>query len=115
MEANYVSAYDGQLVIRWTPTGRSFSLGPVTILDRNRERPNEEGIKTVKHERGHYDQYKEIGLIKYAIGLGIPSVLNGYFNPYYSQPWEVTADTWRDVDRYHTPEAIALGERYMKY
>ena len=114
LEAKYVSAYDGQLVVRWTPNNRSFSMGPVMLLDKGKEN-NAEGINTVKHERGHYDQYKELGIIKYVVGLCISSTANGYFTPYYSQPWEVSADTRRDVGWAHTQGAEELGEKYMNY
>jgi len=108
LNAKYVSAYRGQVVIKWLPNGRSGSLGPVMLLDPDEDVING-GIQTVQHEGGHYVQYRALDPVVYYMCIGIPSFFSQAQTnkDYYSQPWEITADIYGGVNRgpgfsYHT-------------
>ena len=110
LKSSYISAYKGQLVVRWAPpNGRSASVGPLMFL-RPREKEN-----TLRHEAGHYVQYKELGIAKYGIGIFLPSMLNDEPKGYYDRPWEVTADMYGGVDRKHAAGAEETGKQYLEY
>jgi len=115
LTTNYVSGYKGQLVVRWTPGGRAASFGPVILANKKHLKNDKYGKQTIQHEGGHYVQYKELGATKYFLGIMLPSMLNGNYNPYYDQPWEVSADVHGNVNRPHVEGTEALGEAYMDY
>lgn len=108
--AHYFSGYLGQIVFfgNW-PNGRSGSFGRFIGLHKN-DKCDEE---VLKHEHGHYVQYKMLGLVRYLFAIAIPSLLH---NPrdYYSQLWEVTADIFGGVTtHYHSAGAEAAGMKYL--
>ena len=109
MKAFLISAYKGQLVIKM-PSIRSGSFGALMLLDSN-----DKDIETIQHEAGHFVQYREMGVIKYYLGIGIPSFLNGKALNYYDQPWEVTADIYGGVARPYPQLEGDIGEAYFEY
>ena len=112
-DATFFSGYDGQLVFfgDWK-SGRSGSFGRlmgVHLLSKGSRSFSE----LLKHEHGHYEQFLEIGLLKYIFAIAIPSMANDPVD-YYSQPWEVTADLLGGVTtHYHAPGSEAAGVAYL--
>jgi len=91
-ESNYFSNYKGALVIK-TSFKSSFSFG---IIGLSR---NDLDSDSLKHEYGHYLQYKDLGVLLYAKNVAVPSVtiniLDGQDKlpyDYYSYPWEAEAN-----------------------
>lgn len=114
--AHFFAGYDGQLVFigNWE-NGRSGSFGRIMGLHKNVL--NTGSItwlsEILKHEHGHYEQYKRIGLIKYIFAIAIPSLLNDPAD-YYSQPWEVTADILGGVTIHrHSAGSEEAGIAYL--
>ena len=111
--ATFFSGYDGQLVFfgDWE-SGRSGSFGRlmgVHILSKGTRYFSE----LLKHEHGHYEQFLEIGLLKYIFAIAIPSITNEPAD-YYSQPWEVTADLLGGVTtHHHAPGSEEAGIAYL--
>ena len=114
--AHYFSGYDGQFVFfgNWE-NGRSGSFGRlmgVHIIEKskgNLARFSE----LLKHEHGHYEQYKQLGLLKYLFAIAIPSLTHDPAD-YYSQPWEVTADLLGGVTTHrHSTGAEDAGVKYL--
>ena len=94
LESNYFSCYKGELVIR-TNLDRSGYFGAI-FLSRNangEESPEDE----VRHEYGHSIQMKQLGVVKYALCIGLPSWQKWGTGYYYDKPFEVTADILGDV------------------
>jgi len=114
-----VSNYKGQIVIR-LPWGKriGMSSGPIMFLGKGVD-IGERGKRLVRHEHGHFLEYQQLGFLKYAVGVGIPSLINNLrkTRPYYKQPWEINADLLAGVHRSdeHTEEAIEQGKRYFEY
>ena len=117
------SKYMGQRVIRPPLWGCSAaSVGPIMFLGRGLHN-DDCGCKTLRHEHGHYLDYKDLGFLKYFLGMALPSAINASRKPekrriagYYNQPWEFRADKLAEVSRdEHTEEAIALCDAYYKY
>ena len=109
--AHYFSAYLGQIVVfgDWE-NGRSGSFGPVIGLHEN----NKGNAEVLKHEHGHYEQYKQIGLVKYLFAIALLSLTHDPAENYYSQPWEVTADMLGGVTKHaHVAGAEEAGKRYL--
>ena len=91
-ESNYFSNYKGAFVIK-TPFDASFSFGIIGLSY------NDLNSNTLKHEYGHYLQYKEMGTLLYAKNVAVPSVTINYLDrkdklpyDYYSYPWEDEAN-----------------------
>ena len=108
--AHYFSGYMGQFLFfgNWA-NRRSGSFGRLMGLYGN----DKENSEILKHEHGHYVQYRQLGLVKYIVAIAIPSLMN---NPrdYYSQPWEVTADLFGGVTtHYHSPGSEEAGIDYL--
>ncbi len=111
LESHYFSAYKGQLVIR-TDGDRSGSFG-VIFLSRVPQTP-ECPADDLRHEYGHTVQLKQLGLLNYAIDIGIPSYFNLGQGDYYDKPWEVTADVYGGVkSRQHSKEKVYAGFAYL--
>lgn len=57
----------------------------------------------VRHEYGHFLQYQKIGVVKYTIGVGVPSLICFWsgvdYGTYYSLPWEYGAELYGGVMR----------------
>lgn len=112
IEANYFSSYKGHFVLR-TNRKRSGSFGILFISRRVNKYRNSEDV--VRHEYGHALQLKKMGLIRYTVFIGIPSLLNLGDGYYYDQPWEITADILGGVrSRNHKEYNIIKGNEYMK-
>ena len=109
IDANFISAYKRQLVLKKS-FGRSGSFGGIMSLNKKDKNPD-----IVKHESGHFLQFKELGFLKYYLGIGLPSFLNGKANNYYDQPWEVTADMYSRASRNNSSDAIERGKSYLDY
>jgi hypothetical protein len=110
LESKLFSAYKGQLVIRAPFVSRSMSLG-IMFLQKNGA-----DVDMVKHERGHLDQMRELGTLKYLVGIGIPSATSKVEGPeYYDQPWEIGADRSGGIDREYSLGAVVAGETYMEW
>ena len=112
VESKCFSAYKGSLVIR-TNMKRSGSYGILFISRKiNRYKYPED---VIRHEYGHYLQMKRIGIIRYTLFIGIPSLLNWGKGSYYEKPWEITADILGDVrSRKHNDYNIDKGNDYLK-
>ena len=111
--ANYFAGYDGQFVFcgNWA-NRRSGSFGRLMGLYGNDKYYPE----ILKHEHGHYEQYKQLGLLKYLFAIALPSIKNDPARDYYSQLWEVTADILGGVTTHtHTPDAEEMGMRYLEF
>jgi RHS repeat-associated protein len=109
LDGGMFSFYKGVPVIK-LPRDRSFSIG---IIVFGSPRSRSEDIDTIKHEWGHTRQLKNMGLLRYLLGIAIPSSTSPVRNSvYYSQPWEVTADLYGGVYRGTSAEDIAIGKSY---
>ena len=112
LESNYFSAYKGVPVIR-IGGNRSGSFGAIFLTRETNGRNNPEDV--VRHEYGHTKQLQQLGIVKYAIDIGIPSVLEIGGGDYYSRVWEITADIYGGVQsRHHAKEDIEAGFSYLE-
>lgn len=112
LESNYFSSYKGVPVIR-VDGNRSASFGAIFLTRESNDRNNPEDV--VRHEYGHTRQLRKLGVVKYAIDIGIPSVFEIGGGDYYSRPWEITADIYGGVQsRHHTEENIKAGFSYLE-
>jgi len=118
-----ISGYMGQLTIRLPFMGKSAaSFGAFMFLGRGLIF-NDSGRVTLRHEHGHYLDYKRIGFFRFIFGVCIPSIVNASRKPerrriigYYNQPWEIHADVLANVVRNeHTEEALALSKAYYEH
>ncbi len=116
LKANYFSSYKGAIVLK-APIGKNaFSYGFIVLGNDISD------INDVKHEYGHYVQFKELGIKKYTMYVAIPSLCGFWsgvdFYDYYSQPWEYGADKYGGVNRdgyqYH-PDAEKCYQIYWDY
>ena len=114
--AYYFAGYKGQVLFfgDWS-NGRSGSFG--RLLGLHISDKNVKNLfrleELLKHENGHYEQYKLIGFAKYVLAIAIPSFMNDPVD-YYSQPWEVTADLLGGVTSHrHTQGSEEAGWRYL--
>ena len=106
LNSNKVSFYKGVPVFR-TEMDRSGSFG-IILLDRNSQ------IDDIKHEWGHNVQLAILGLVNYGLMIGLPSCFEWSNRPYYSRPWEVTADIFGGVARRtHSQADINRGYSYL--
>ena len=112
LESNYFSAYKGVPVVRINGN-RSGSFGAIFLTRETNNRTNPEDV--VRHEYGHTRQLQELGVVRYAIDIGIPSALEIGGGDYYSRPWEITADIYGGVQsRQHTNKDIEAGFSYLE-
>ena len=112
LESNYFSAYKGVPVIR-IGGNRSGSFGAIFLTKETNNRNNPEDV--LRHEYGHTEQLQQLGVVKYAIDIGIPSALEIGGGYYYSRPWEITADIYGGVQsRHHAKEDIEAGLSYLE-
>ena len=113
LRSNYFSAYKGVPVIR-IDGNRSGSFGFIFLTRETNSRSNPEDV--LRHEYGHTKQLNRLGIIKYAIGIGIPSVFEIGGGDYYSRPWEITADIYGGVrSRNHKIADIKAGFKYLEF
>lgn len=109
--ANFFAGYDGQFVFfgNWG-NRRSGSFGRLMGLYGN----DKYNTEILKHEHGHYEQYKQLGFWKYVFAIAIPSLTHDPAADYYSQLWEVTADILGGVtSQRHAPGAEEAGRKYL--
>jgi len=125
-----LSGFNGQIVINWSPNRRSASIGRFMFLAdhigkyRNIESRLDYYRRTILHENGHSFQFNPLGLVKYLIGMGLPSARSSLSGiPYFQQPWEIMADVFGGVNRrdddnpvsHFTMPYILRGLRYFDY
>ena len=112
VDSNYFSAYKGKLVIR-TNRRRSGSIGVLFLTRKGTPLAIKE---LVRHEYGHTEQLRQLGLLRYLLFIGIPSWKQWKKEiPYYERPWEITADLYGGVKtRQHTEEKLNDGIEYLK-
>ena len=112
IKSNYFSSYKRHLVLR-TNMKRSGSYGILFISRKINKYKSPEDV--VRHEYGHALQLKKMGIIRYTLFIGIPSLLNIGEGRYYDKPWEITADILGEVrSRIHKERYIVKGNEYMK-
>ena len=112
LQSNYFSCYKGVFVLRINGD-RSGSFGAIFLTRETNARSNPEDV--VRHEYGHTKQLEQLGLLKYAIFIGIPSWRNLGSGNYYDKPWEITADIYGGVEsRYHSQDNINQGYAYLE-
>lgn len=113
LQSNYFSAFKGVLVFRTNGT-RSGSFGVIYPTRETNNRQNPEDV--VRHEYGHTVQYEELGPIKYALCIMLPSWRKWGSKEYYAKPWEITADLYGRVQsRNHEKNDIVEGFSYLDY
>lgn len=83
------SSYKGTPVLKQSILNGSMSISNTIFLDKGEDR-----ISVLKHEWGHTVHESLMGSTKYITKIAIPSVTGNklHFEPYYSQPWERSAD-----------------------
>ena len=111
LNSHYFSSYNGKLVIR-TDMDRSGSFGILFITHETNNRTNPEDV--IRHEYGHTKQLDQLGIVNYALFIGLPSWQEWSSDSYYDRPWEVTADTYGGVQS-RTPAQVKIdaGEDYL--
>ena len=99
IEANYVSAYKGTVVIK-IPGTSGASFGVMAVGNKVKS------TNLVKHEYGHRLQLDDMGVINYTTDIAIPSVTANLLDrmgklpyDYYGSPWEAGADELGGVCR----------------
>ena len=113
-EAEYVSAYKGNLVLRfYNRTLTSWSVfGTLFINDRTVDKSgssagNARNENLIRHEWGHAQQELLIGSIPYLLGVALPSmtanlaarIFPSVLSVYNDLPWERSADVLGGVTR----------------
>ena len=111
LDAEHFAFYKGILVIR-TNLDRSGSFGILFISRKENMRDNPEDV--VRHEHGHTVQLAQLGIVKYAFCIFVPSCFQWGSNPeYYRRPWEITADIFGGVQSRSYPGYEAAGFEYL--
>ena len=112
LESNYFSSYKGVPVIR-TNGDRSGSFGAIFLSLETNNRSNPEDV--IRHEYGHTKQLEQLGIVNYALCIGLPSWQQWGTGEYYSKPWEITADVYGGVQsRKHSQSNIDRGFVYLE-
>ena len=112
LESNYFSCYKGVPVIRINGD-RSGTFGAIFLTRETNDRKYPEDI--VRYKYGHTIQMEKLGIVKYALCIGVPSWREWGTGEYYSKPWEVTADIYGGVlSRNHSQSSIENGFAYLK-
>ena len=111
LASHYFSCYKGVPVLR-TNGNRSGSFGVIFLTRETNNRKNAEDV--VRHEYGHTKQLEQLGVINYALCIGLPSWQQWGTGEYYSKPWEITADIYGSVQsRNHSQSNIDRGFTYL--
>ena len=111
LESNYFSFYKGVPTIR-IAGDRSGSFGALFITKETNRRSYPEDV--VRHEYGHTKQLKQLGIINYALCIGLPSWKEWGSGEYYNKPWEITDDIYGGVkSRKHLQSDIDKGYKYI--
>ena len=59
-------------------------------------------------------QLAQLGVVKYSLCIGLPSLLEWGTGEYYNKPWEITADIYGGVQsRNHSQSDITKGFYYL--
>ena len=112
LDSNYISAYKGKVTVR-TNGERSGSFEILFITRDTNTWRNAEDV--VRHEYGHTEQLKQLGVVKYTLCIGLPSLLMWGTGYYYDKPWEVTADVYGGVQsRNPNVATITAGFEYLE-
>jgi len=89
------------------------SFGILFITRETNSRPDAEDV--IRHEYGHTIQLKQLGIVKYALCIGIPSLFEWGSDPeYYRRPWEITADIYGNVQSRSYPGYEDAGFQYLE-
>lgn len=111
LAAEYFAFYKGCLAIR-TNGKRSGSFGVLFITRETNTRDYPEDI--IRHEYGHTVQLAQLGVVKYALCIGLPSFFEwGSDQEYYRRPWEITVDIYGGVQSRCYPGYEAAGFEYL--
>ena len=105
LNSSKVSFYKGVPVFRTAAGGRSGSFGAIFLTKDSVE-------DDLRHERGHNWQLMMMGIVNYAISVGIPSPLELGHWPDYKKPWETMADILGGASRSKTQEEITRAWIY---
>ncbi len=105
LNAKYFAFYKGALVVKVPFMNKNaFSLGIIFLGSNVKLRTDAEDV--LKHEWGHYVQFRERGPINYITTVGIPSVFCFLLDTnkklpytYYSSPFEYEANCIANVSR----------------
>jgi len=102
--SNFISAYEDELVFKIPGFGsNAFSFNALFIGDENYLESEKQFEKLIKHEKGHSEQYNEVGVVDYALYYFAPSVFHFWtedylreqgiipWNDYYEMPVEFDA------------------------
>ena len=102
----------GTFVVR-TNMKRSGSFGILFITHKTNERINPEDV--IRHEYGHTKQLEQLGIINFALFIGLPSWREWSTDSYYDRPWEVTADIYGGVQsRTPAQDKVETGETFYQ-
>ena len=112
MNSNYVSAYNGHIIIR---AGKDFGLSfDVIILGRDNV------ANDLKHEYGHALQLEERGILGYTFDIALPSVTAFFLNEldklpydYFTSPWEREADILGGAKRFEREDPWTEEDGYF--
>jgi len=112
LASNYFSSYKGVAVIR-TNGDRSGSFGAIFLTRETNNRSDSEDV--LRHEYGHTKQLEQLGIVNFALCIGLPSWQQWGTGEYYSKPWEITADIYGGVQsRSHSQSNIDRGFAYLE-
>ena len=111
LDSHYFSSYKGVPVIR-IDGNRSGSFGAIFLTRETNSRSNPADV--LRHEYGHTKQLEQLGIINYALCIGLPSWQEWGSGDYYSKPWEITADIYGGVQsRKHTKDKAEAGATFL--
>ena len=105
LQSKYFSAYKGVPVVRINGD-RSGSFGMIFLTRKTNSMKNAED--TIRHEYGHTKQLQQLGVLGYAMCIGLPSWQKWGSGEYYSKPWEITADIYGGVSPGPIPKTISM-------
>ena len=111
-ESHYFSAYKGTFLvnhsIKWLSSG---ALGNLILLKRDNNEAIDDMKETLEHESGHVEQHGELGSIKYALYIFLPSAIYNLAarnnqtlsDNYFYMPWEYDANVRVGLTNSTTP------------
>ncbi|MBI2672469.1 hypothetical protein HYX16_06050 [Candidatus Woesearchaeota archaeon] len=88
--ARIEEVYGNKVIITDFFPGYSFTPGPFIVMGKNKDFGlNDEVDDLYKHESGHVEQFKKLGIFYYPI-VAFPSIFNCYFledRKFYTEMW----------------------------
>lgn len=112
--AHYFSCYRGVPVIRYGGA-RSGSFGIIFLRRLVNDWEPPLAADELRHEYGHIVQLRRLGLLRFALCIGVASWRCWGTGAYYSKPWEITADLFGGVIlRKHEQPELEAGMRYLE-